>query len=205
MGAEETLKIHHWLAESYANGPGRRAVVWVQGCSLGCLGCFNPETHPTRAGEAVRVDELARNIAALGNRIQGLTISGGEPFQQPEALAELCRQIRQRTDLSIVIFSGFELEEIRKIPASTYILENCDVLLCGRYQQERHVGRGLLGSDNKEMIFLTNQYRAEDFESLPEAEVVIGVDGEILLSGIDPLKFQNNDGSKPLNAEHKLV
>src|SRR5437868_145303 len=88
------LRLHEFLPESRANGPGVRAVVWVQGCSLGCPGCFNPETHPASGGRMASVDDLLREIAGLGDAIEGVTLSGGEPLQQRGAVVALLRRLR---------------------------------------------------------------------------------------------------------------
>ena len=81
--------MHHFLAGSRANGPGRRAVIWVQGCSLGCSGCYNPATHDTKSGEWIEVANLLGRIKALNQEIEGITLSGGEPLQQWSAVDEL--------------------------------------------------------------------------------------------------------------------
>src|SRR5262245_29198295 len=115
--AQPHLRLHAFLPASRANGPGVRAVLWVQGCSLGCPGCFNPLTHPTTGGELVPTDELVRRLTALGDTIEGITVSGGEPLQQRPALLALLRRLRQQTRLSVVLFTGFTWEEVQRFPA----------------------------------------------------------------------------------------
>ena len=66
------LRLHAFLPRSRANGPGTRAVIWVQGCSLGCPGCFNPKTHAFSGGEEVPVEELFQRIVELGPAIEGI-------------------------------------------------------------------------------------------------------------------------------------
>ncbi|MBI4326753.1 MAG: radical SAM protein [Chloroflexi bacterium] len=114
-----TLRMHHFLPRSRANGPGWRAVLWVQGCSLGCPGCFNPETHAFDAGEVLSVDRLFQRIEALGDSVEGLTVSGGEPFQQLRPLTALLRHVRAETPLSIIVFTGFAWEEVRRMDRSS--------------------------------------------------------------------------------------
>lgn len=183
------LRVHDFIPASRVNGPGLRAVLWVQGCSLGCLGCFNPETHDQDGGKSIDVIFLAGQIAAMADRVEGLSISGGEPFQQAEALAALCREIRQQTNLSILIFSGFEMDEIKRIPYGLETLDQVDVVIAGRYHQDLRLARSLRGSKNKTLELLTERYTTDDFESLPDAEVIISAEGEILVSGIDPLRI----------------
>ena len=168
------LRLHGFMPASYANGPGRRAVVWVQGCTLGCPGCFNPETHPHRGGDPVTVDDLFTRLAALEG-IEGITISGGEPLQQPRPLAALLGRIRTETALSIIVFTGYTWPEARR--RGPDVLANADVLLAGRYRP----------GQPKDVHFLTDRYTAADLAAVPPAEVVIGPDGAITLTGLSPL------------------
>lgn len=101
------LRIHHFLPFTYANGPGCRATLWVQGCPLHCLGCSNPGTHAFGQGEWLAVDELAERIKILGRRIEGVTVSGGEPFNQVAALSELLHRLRSETMLTVIVFTGY--------------------------------------------------------------------------------------------------
>ena len=185
---QEALRIHSLMPFSRANGPGRRSVLWVQGCTLGCPGCFNPHTHPPKEGESVPVNDLVDRLRALQGPIEGLTISGGEPLQQIRPLVQFLKQVRQKTTLSVVLFSGYRWEEIQRMPAHSQLLANLDVLIAGRYEAAQRLGRDLRGSANKSLHFLTGRYSEQDFTALPEAEISIGVDGEVLLSGIDPIR-----------------
>ncbi|MEW6279296.1 MAG: 4Fe-4S single cluster domain-containing protein [Candidatus Eremiobacterota bacterium] len=177
------LRLHHRLASSRANGPGLRAVLWFQGCSLGCPGCFNPETHAFEGGERLHPDEAFEWLRGLPD-IQGVTFSGGEPLQQPQPLLALLQRLRRDTHLSTLLFTGFRWEEIRHHE----ILKNLDVVLAGRFQAEHRVARGLLGSSNKTVHFLTDRYGPADLAELPEAEVVIDAEGNLVFTGIDPLE-----------------
>jgi anaerobic ribonucleoside-triphosphate reductase activating protein len=188
MGRDsQILRIHQWIPESRANGPGLRAVIWVQGCSLGCPGCFNPQTHPRHGGEAVRVDDLLDELKTLEGQIEGLTISGGEPLQQMPALLELLEKLRRETRLSVLIFTGFTWDEVQRMPYRTELLTNLDVLIAGRFKASKRLAQGLIGSSNKTAHFLTQRYKREEIQLTPPAEVWIGRNGEIELSGIDPL------------------
>jgi anaerobic ribonucleoside-triphosphate reductase activating protein len=185
-----TLRIHDWIPISQANGPGKRTVFWVQGCSLGCPGCFNPETHLPQAGQIIAVDHLFQEIQSLEGRVEGLTISGGEPLQQRYPLEALLKRIRMETKLSVLVFTGFSWQEIQRMPKIDSILNCVDVLLAGRFDASQRVAAGLLGSANKTIHFLTNRYSLPDLEAIPEAEIIVKEDGEILFSGIDPLLWR---------------
>jgi anaerobic ribonucleoside-triphosphate reductase activating protein len=178
------LAVHAIEPRSRANGPGVRAVLWVQGCSLACPGCYNPATHPT-ARPSEPVDALIDRLAGLTG-IEGVTISGGEPLEQPDAVLALCRGLRARTALSILIFSGFSRAEIEAQRCGPAILSTIDVLIDGRYRAPERLARGLRGSTNQQIHCLTDRYRPDQVAATPEAEVRIGPTGEVVITGVNP-------------------
>src|SRR5262245_17271767 len=105
MADGESLRVHAFLPSSRANGPGLRAVLWTKGCSLGCPGCFNPQTHAFTGGERVPVEALFGRLVDRGDAIEGLTVSGGEPLQQFRPLLVLLRRVREQTPLSVIVFT----------------------------------------------------------------------------------------------------
>jgi anaerobic ribonucleoside-triphosphate reductase activating protein len=189
-GIDPILRIHKFIPLSYANGPGRRAVFWTQGCSLGCLGCFNSDTHHLSGGRDISLESLISQILALDQAIEGITISGGEPLQQRAAVTELLRRIRSETSLSAIMFTGYTWNEIQQMPGSEFLLGSIDVLISGRYNVNKHLARNLIGSANQTLDLLTDRYSSEEIESVPSAEVVISENGEIVMSGIDPLGME---------------
>ena len=180
------LRVHDFVARSRANGPGVRAVLWLQGCSLGCPGCFNPGAHPRDAGERASVDELLARVADLGPGIEGLTVSGGEPLEQARPLRALLERLRRETSLSVILFTGFTWEEVRAAAEMADVLAFVDVLVAGRYDAARRLARGLCGSANKTTHFLTDRYAQDDLDAVPAAEIAIGPEGEVVVSGMDP-------------------
>lgn len=187
MNPDPTMKIHHYLPGSRANGPGNRLVIWVQGCTLACDGCYNPATHPTSGGMTLAVSALTELALQNRNEIEGVTISGGEPFQQSAALLTLVKSLRQIPTLSILIFSGFELDEIKRIPGGDEILDNIDVLIYGRYQKEQRLAQDLRGSSNKTVLFLTQRYGPSNLTNSPISEILISPTGQIEITGINPI------------------
>jgi anaerobic ribonucleoside-triphosphate reductase activating protein len=123
---------------------------------------------------------------ALANAIEGLTVSGGEPLQQRRALVRLLQAVRQQTTLSIIVFTGFAWEEVQRMPEAERLLKCVDVLIAGRYDHTQRLARDLRGSANKTVHFLTNRYGPADLAGVPVAEVAIGPDGEMWVSGMDP-------------------
>ena len=179
-----TLNLHAVLSSSRSNGPGARYVIWFQGCTLGCSGCFNPETHAAEARSLVTVRELMWGIGQVEHRIEGITISGGEPLQQPQGLLHLLRTVRRETDLSIVLFSGYEMSEILQMKLGGFILAELDVLIAGRYQREQHLGAGLRGSSNQTVHLLNDRYTLREVEATLDSEIHIQPGGTVLITGI---------------------
>lgn len=182
------LRLHAFLPCSQANGPGRRAVFWTQGCSLGCAGCFNPQTHPIEGGRLVSVAEACGWVAHARPDLEGLTLSGGEPVQQALAVTELLEWVRRRTPLSVLLFTGYAWSELEARPEALRLLEFVDVVIAGRFHQPARLAQGLRGSANQTVHFLTPRYSAADLEAVPAGEVIIRPDGVVLLTGTDGLR-----------------
>lgn len=180
------VRVHAIDPRSRANGPGIRFVIWFQGCTLGCPGCFNPGTH-TVGGTVRSIEQLAREIAAAG--VEGISLSGGEPLQQPAAAFALLGAARE-LGLSTLAFSGYTIAEIRALPGGDDVLSRLDVLIDGRYVAGDRLARGLRGSTNQRVHLLTDRYRLEQVEATPVAEIVIGPTGELALTGVDPIKLK---------------
>jgi anaerobic ribonucleoside-triphosphate reductase activating protein len=155
-------------------------VIWVQGCTLGCPGCFNPATHPADGGTVWQVADLAAWVHAQDD--PGLTISGGEPLQQAAAVTALLVAVARPT----ILFSGHTLAEIERRPGGPALLAHVDLLVAGRYVAGRRLGTGLLGSTNQRLHFLRGRIGPEALAALPAAEVRLTPDGQVQVSGIDP-------------------
>ena len=156
------LRVAQTIASTEAEGPGRRFALWVQGCSLRCVGCCNPEMFADRGGREVEVAALLNDIAAV-QALEGISILGGEPFEQAAALAELAAAVRQR-GLTVMIYSGYTLAELRERgPDAAALLQQCDLLVDGRFEQGNpEPRRRWIGSANQIMHLLSDAYRADD-------------------------------------------
>ena len=173
------LNIARTLHRSAANGPGERFVVWVQGCPLACPGCWNPDTWSFGRRVVRDVDELATEILSVED-IEGVTFTGGEPFAQARALAELARRVRHR-GLSVFVFTGYDLAELTS-DAAKQLLAVTDVLVAGRYaRDQRTIASPWLGSANQRIHFLSDHYRPTDMTAA--VEVRIDRDGALTLTG----------------------
>ena len=194
-----TLRLHGRENHSRANGPGWRAVLWLQGCSIGCPGCFNPETHAAvdladsaaASGRgAWTIAALVADLGRLAPTIEGITVSGGEPLDQAEGLAELLTAVRSTTELSVLLFSGYTIEQIEEMTLGPRILANIDVLIDGLYQAGARRASNLRGSENQRIHLLSDRYCRAEVEATPAAEITISPDGEVVITGIDPPRFK---------------
>ena len=169
-----------------AEGPGLRYALWVQGCAIRCPGCCNPHLFHARPNRLVTVDELLGRILASKARrpaLEGITLLGGEPFEQDVPLAALARGAR-RAGLTVMTFTGHLREELEArgsplVPAS-------DLLVDGPYVEAlRTTKRRFVGSTNQRMHFLTDAYRADDprFAAPNHAELRMNAEGEIQMVG----------------------
>lgn len=133
-------------------GPGRRVGVWLQGCSLRCPGCVSVDTWDGGRGE-VEVDDLLDAVAAHAAGADGLTVSGGEPFEQPGALAALLRRWRRVSDRSAFVFTGHEFADVAPwLEANPGLV---DGLMTGPFRSDLPQTLALRGSDNQRLRVLT--------------------------------------------------
>lgn len=149
------LRISGIVRESIVDGPGMRFVVFTQGCPHRCPGCHNPDTHDFEGGNDITVERLLEEIDK-NPLLQGVTLSGGEPFCQPEALSKLAEEVLKR-GLDIISYSGWTFEELVKMseerPAVMDLLEKCSLLIDGRFEIEKKSLSILFrGSTNQRII-----------------------------------------------------
>lgn len=177
------INVAHVIPRSAANGPGERFVVWVQGCSLRCSGCWNPDTWDSGARRLVEVDDLLDQVMGTPG-IEGVTLTGGEPFEQAESLGVLSARLRSQ-GLSVMIFTGYRLREL-VTSAQQALLGECDIVVAGRYLRTRRVlGEPWRGSANQVVHYLTSRYSAS---TAPDTvcEVHLAPDGEVRVTGFPP-------------------
>ena len=110
------MLLHALIPASRANGPGLRAVVFFQGCTLACQNCFNPDSHAFNGAEFT-IQAVAERVlqAHQEHGTEGVTFSGGEPMQQADSLLPLIQSLRQQApELSFGMFSGYTEYELAK-------------------------------------------------------------------------------------------
>ncbi|MCX6714976.1 MAG: 4Fe-4S single cluster domain-containing protein [Candidatus Uhrbacteria bacterium] len=153
---------------SSAMGPGKRSVLWVRGCSILCSGCITPEYLDHAVRTETTVEEVCEWITRMKfeHQIEGVSFSGGEPFEQAKALAFIARACRE-LGLSIQSWSGYTKRYLEKGHApdgSRELLETLDVLIDGPFIRQRPTSLPLRGSSNQHLHLLTDRYKVEDFE-----------------------------------------
>lgn len=185
------MLVHARLSASSVNGPGRRAVLFVQGCRLDCKGCWNPRTHAL-AGENWGAEELARWIVHCreGSGISGLTFSGGEPMHQSPELVTLVQKLRAAIpNLSFGMFSGYAERELDdgtywtlaetgldlRRSAWQELRSYLDFAVLGRYNVQQRMADPLRTSRNQVLRLYSPRYSEADFGP-PEVEVTIESD-----------------------------
>ena len=110
MTPPDTIRLYGTAPDSIVDGPGLRYAVFVQGCSHGCPGCHNPDSQPCAGGTVRAIADVVAEIAA-NKLVQGVTVSGGEPFEQAAACAALARQVRE-LGLDVWTYSGYRYEQL---------------------------------------------------------------------------------------------
>lgn len=197
------MLLHAIIPASRANGPGLRAVVFFQGCKLGCPGCWNSLTHPFKGMElpAEAVAEEVLRVPGV-HLLEGITFSGGEPMQQADSVLALIRNIRRRAPrLTFGMFSGYteyELDEGRywvwnqqitlreKQRLWGTIRAHLDFAVLGRFNPAIPGNSPLRTSRNQVLRFFGNRYSEADFgEQL--VEVLIDNNGRTEMTGFPVL------------------
>lgn len=152
------LRVGALISESSSNGPGCRSVLWVQGCSLRCWGCWNPGLLSHHGGVKMPVKEVFNKLT-VSNNIEGVTLLGGEPFEQAKALVHLCKKLKKK-NLTIMAYSGWTVEELKeKGEDCRELLDFCDILIDGKYIESMAAPLPWRGSTNQNVHFISGKYR----------------------------------------------
>ncbi len=172
-----------------ASGPGERTVVHFQGCSLGCSGCFNKKQWPTERTDETRYWPVPSLIEEIGQRGKNVTFSGGEPLQQ-RAFSSLLFHLRVLyPKLTIMVFTGYDLEEVEMRDAS--YLRTIDAMVAGRYEKDKPVAEGLLSSSNQKLHALTGRIPMSELTAVRRTiDVRIGKDGTLHATGFPTNKLR---------------
>lgn len=171
-------------------GPRERAVLWVHGCCFDCKGCI-ADSYKYGPYREEAPEEMADWYCSHGEKTEGITISGGEPFLQAEELANMIRLIREKRDCGVIVYSGFLyedlLEQAKADEGIRDFLCEIDLLIDGPYVEELDDNRMAVGSGNQRIILLTDRYCkvTEEYYGKKERQVEIRIfDGKGMLVGV---------------------
>ena len=175
-----SLNIAHIESGSYIYGPGKRFVAWFQGCSLRCPGCWNREMWSTQPKILIEREDLVDQIIC-DETIDGVTFLGGEPLQQSDNLFWLFQQLKER-GVHIMLYTGYEEDEIAENPIFSSICLLADILIPGRYHDdERDINLQWRGSRNQKVLIRDGISHYSD--GINQLEIVIDENGSVRYLG----------------------
>ena len=192
------MKIARILYPVTVLGPGKRIGIWTLGCDRRCKGCANPELWQASQDQEIDIQNLLYSIDTLradsSRRVDGITISGGEPFSQREELLLLINEVSKWCD-DILIFTGFLKEELMEDEIARQILSKIQVLVDGAYIEDKHEGEILRGSSNQRIFYQseTIMKKYDEYEELHRGKHPVEnfrVNGGVIAVGIHKKDFK---------------
>lgn len=177
------LRVARIIPKTSAEGPFERCAIWVAGCDLACPGCCNPELFDPASGTPTALDAVLDTAMDAG--VEGLTMLGGEPLQQPKALAALLEGAQAR-GLGTIVFSGYTLQRAQSLPGFSKIWAHLDTLVDGPFDVHRiEPSRRFIGSSNQQLHHRTERYaKASLWRGPARIEVRVDADGTVELHGM---------------------
>ena len=148
-------------------GPGKRVAIWTIGCPRRCKNCSNPELWIPNPDRDIAIRDIIGFVNRLDGDIDGITITGGEPFLQAGELLRLLRSLRRNSFKDILVYSGYDWDDLQKNYAE--LLKLIDVVVSGEYIDELNDNRGIRGSSNQSIIIL-NQFLKEKYRGVEQCE-----------------------------------
>ena len=184
---EPILSVAQIVPFTEAEGPGVRFALWFQGCPLRCPGCCNPEMLPFSGGTPTPLSQVLRLLdeAVAQHGVEGITLLGGEPTAHAAGAATLAVATQQR-GLSVMVFTGFLLEELRARhePDLDTLLDHTDILVDGPYDRTLpDTRRRWIGSTNQRVHFLTSRYHWDERWDKPNTLEIRLLNGELTVNG----------------------
>ncbi|MCE2903434.1 MAG: radical SAM protein [Anabaena sp. CoA2_C59] len=184
------LNIMGYVDKSEVNGPGCRAVVWVQGCNRECSGCFNPDSWAFEINDLVAIDTLAESILRNPHNT-GVTFSGGEPFWQAPALTILAKKLKA-AGLNIMSFTGFTIQQLQSNsapPGAKELLAELDILIDGPYVKSLAISSpdSPVSSSNQRVNIFNPEFADKITWASDQIEVHILKDGNRIVTGYQGL------------------
>lgn len=191
-----SIRLQAFLPLSYASGPGRRAVLWLQPCPPAPHPDVSPAAFPLPATNAapeaqtLPVDMVWQRLLAICDTIDGVTIAGGEPFEQASALATLLARIRAETSLSVLLQTGYTWMDTGRLARTRHtrpVLAALDVLVTQPVEGTHPWGHACYTFRNHVFHLLSSRYTRKDIQAIPPAEVIVTEDGGVFSLGFEPV------------------
>lgn len=162
------IKVAGIVEESIVDGPGIRLVVFGQGCRHHCPGCHNPESHSLDGGKFMKIDDII-NLINENPLLDGITLSGGDPFEQAESFAILAKKVK-KLGLNVMTYTGYIYEEILEkldlVPGWRDLFYTTDILVDGRFElDKKSLMLKFKGSSNQRIINMK--------ESLEKGKIIV--------------------------------
>ncbi len=163
--------------------------IWTIGCRRKCKNCSNPELWEENPDKDIPIETIIGIIEKYKDKTDGITITGGEPFLQPDELLSLVEKIRKAGISDILIYTGFSFEELSENPVTKKILDLSGAVVDGEYIDELNNNKGIKGSDNQRLFVIDKSLgeRYKDFETSKRQSEIINNGGKIWSIGI-PMK-----------------
>ncbi|MBW4829309.1 MAG: anaerobic ribonucleoside-triphosphate reductase activating protein [Clostridiaceae bacterium] len=158
------IRIAGIVKESIVDGPGIRLVVFGQGCKHHCQSCHNPESHSFEGGELMKIDNVIE-LVKENPLLDGVTLSGGDPFEQPKSFAVLAKKVKE-LGLNIMTYTGYTYEEILDnidlVPGWKKLLYSTDILVDGKFEiDKKSLMLKFKGSSNQRIIDVNKSLKTE--------------------------------------------
>lgn len=196
---EQSLRVARQKSHSRVLGPGVRAVIWFHGCSLDCPGCIAYEMNRSKTWSEWSPEDLCAWVCSI-DEIEGITLSGGDPFDQPaELLQEFLTAVRRESSLSIMCYTGRTYRQLVSGPQAVIhqqILQQCDLLIDGTYDESLNTGHQWRGSSNQQIHYLTDRYQslARELEYAQDRSIEfdLSLDNQLAITGIPQPGFMES-------------
>lgn len=192
------MRIHKIILNTAAEGPGKRACIWVQGCSHRCNGCFATHLWNKEEGKEVSTEEIIQKLNTVIDTIDGITFLGGEPMEQADELWKIAEYVK-KAGKNVLTFTGYTYDELTSDKSQTIaqfsekqrngidkLLKYTDLLADGPFVKEKvSYDRPLLGSSNQRFVYLSNEISPRQIEEYHNSfEFRINKSGQLQVNGM---------------------
>ncbi len=181
------MRVNKIIKKTYAEGPGCRFCIWVQGCKHHCDGCFAEDLWDYNGGYECYVEEILKQIDSVKNDICGITFLGGEPFDKAEELSKIASYVKG-IGKNVITFTGYIYENLLASDNFYYnrLIKSTDLLIDGRFEKNLlDYSRYLAGSSNQRFIYLSNDITEKEIaEGKNRFEVRMDDCGSITFNGM---------------------